>query len=113
PNLVATTWFNAGLRLHDVSDPSNPREVAWYLPPRGGDIEEYGSWVRGDSETVFIEWDRNLIWLGTHAGTYCLSSPALGRPVLEPRPIERWSVPHGNRGWDAGVASIPAVGERR
>jgi hypothetical protein len=29
-----------------------------------------------------------------------LSSPVLGRPVLEPRRIERWTVPHGNRGWD-------------
>jgi hypothetical protein len=101
PNLVATTWFNAGLRIHDISDPSNPREVAWFLPPRGGEMEEYLSWNRGDSETVFIEWDRNLIWFGTHAGTYCLSCPALGRPVLEPRPIERWTVPHGNRGWNS------------
>jgi hypothetical protein len=101
PNIVATTHFNAGLRITDISDPANPREVAWYLPPRGGDIEDYESWFRGDTETVFIEWDRNLIWVGTHAGTYCLSTPTLGRPVLQPRPIERWTVPHGNRGWDA------------
>jgi hypothetical protein len=100
PNLVATTWFNAGVRIHDISDPRNPREVAWYLPPRAGEMEDYNSWRRGDTESVFIEWDRNLIWVGTHSGTYCLSSPALGRPVLEPREIERWSVPHGNRGWN-------------
>jgi hypothetical protein len=49
---------------------------------------------------VFVEWDRNLIWLGTRTGTYCLSSPALGKPVLEPRKIEKWTVPHGNAGWD-------------
>ena len=100
PNLVATTHFNAGIRITDISDPTKPQEVAWYLPPRGGEIEEYHSWRRGDTETVFIEWDRNLIWVGTHAGTYCLSCPALGAPVLEPRPIQRWTVPHGNRGWD-------------
>jgi hypothetical protein len=100
PNLVATTWFNAGIRIHDISDPRNPQQVAWYLPPRAGEMEDYNSWRRGDTETVFIEWDRNLIWVGTHAGTYCLSSPVLGRPDLRPREIERWSLPHGNRGWN-------------
>lgn len=100
PNLVATTHFNAGIRITDISNPARPQELAWFLPPRGGEIEDYDSWRRGDTETVFIEWDRNLIWVGTHAGTYCLSCPALGSPVLEPRVIERWTVPHGNRGWN-------------
>jgi len=100
PNLVFTTHFNAGVRVTDISDPRSPREVAWYLPPRGGELEDYMSWRRGDTETVFVEWDRNLIWVGTHAGTYCLSSPVLGRPTMQPRAIERWTVPHGNRGWD-------------
>ncbi len=63
-------------------------------------MEEYDSWRRGDTETVFIEWDRNLLWVGTHACTYCLSCPAIGTPVLEPLVIDRWTVPHGNRGWD-------------
>jgi len=101
PNLVFTTHFNAGIRITDISDPTKPQEVAWYLPPRGGEMEEYNSWRRGDTETVFVEWDRNLIWVGTRVGTYCLSSPVLGEPVLEPRVIERWTVPHGNRGWDS------------
>ena len=101
PHIVATTHFNAGLRITDISDPTKPREVAWFLPPRGGEIENYDSWRRGDAETVFIEWDRNLIWFGTHAGNYCLSCPALGNPVLKAQKIERWTVPHGNRGWDA------------
>ena len=89
------------MRITDISDPSKPRELAWFLPPRGGEMEDYDSWRRGGSETVFIEWDRNLIWLGTHAGNYCLSCPALGEPVLKAQRIERWTVPHGNRGWDA------------
>lgn len=100
PNIIATTHFNAGLRITDISDPTKPREVAWFLPPRGGEMTDYDSWRRGDSETVFIEWDRNLIWLGTHAGNYCLSCPPLGAPDLNPRKVERWTVPHGNRGWD-------------
>jgi hypothetical protein len=30
--LVFMTWFNAGLRVYDTSDPYLPREIAWYLP---------------------------------------------------------------------------------
>jgi hypothetical protein len=52
------------------------------------------------SENVFIEWDRNLIWLSTHEGIYCVSSPALGTPVLEPRKISEWTARHLNAGWD-------------
>jgi len=101
PHIVATTHFNAGVRITDISDPTRPREVAWFLPPRGGEMADYDSWRRGDAETVFIEWDRNLIWFGTHAGTYCLSCPALGDPVLKAQKVERWTIPNGNRGWDA------------
>ncbi len=100
PEIVVTTHFNAGIRVYDISEPTAPREVAWFLPPRGGEMEDYDSWRRGDSETVFIEWDRNLIWLGTHHGSYCLSTPALGKPVLEPRKVANWTAPHLNRGWD-------------
>lgn len=30
--LVFMTWFNAGLRLYDTSDPYVPGEIAYYLP---------------------------------------------------------------------------------
>lgn len=30
--LVYLTWFNAGLRIYDISDPYLPREVGWFLP---------------------------------------------------------------------------------
>jgi hypothetical protein len=30
--LVYLTWFNAGLRVYDISDPYLPREVGWFLP---------------------------------------------------------------------------------
>jgi hypothetical protein len=100
PNIIAISWFSAGIRVFDISDPTAPREVAWFVPPRDGDINKYETWWRGTTENVFVEWDRNLIWIGTHEGTYCLSTPALGKPLVEPRKIERWSVPHCNVGWD-------------
>ncbi|HVB58910.1 MAG TPA: hypothetical protein VNE63_21090 [Candidatus Acidoferrales bacterium] len=100
PEIMAIAWFNAGVRIFDISNPTAPKEVAYFVPPRDGDINEYESWWRGTTEDVFVEWDRNLIWIGTHEGSYCLSCPALGKPVLEPRKIERWSIPHCNVGWD-------------
>lgn len=100
PEIVALACFNAGLRVYDISDPTQPREVAWFIPPRVSEIDNYQEWFRDGAETVFVEWDRNLIWLGAHAGTFCLSTPALGKPVLEPRRIEKWTVAHGNLGWD-------------
>jgi len=86
--------------VFDLSNPTAPREVGYFVPPHEGEIDNYESWWRGSTENVFVEWDRNLIWVGTHAATYCLSCPALGKPVLEPRKVERWTVPHCNAGWD-------------
>ncbi|PYR24309.1 MAG: hypothetical protein DMF92_22920 [Acidobacteria bacterium] len=105
PEIMAITWFNAGIRVFDLSNPLAPKEVAWFVPPRDGEIDKYESWWRGTSEDVFVEWDRNLIWLGTHEGSYCLSTPALGKPVLEPRKVQRWSVAHCNVGWDDQTAA--------
>jgi hypothetical protein len=33
PNLIYLTYFNAGLRVVDVSDATQPKEVAWFVPP--------------------------------------------------------------------------------
>ena len=110
PGFFACAWFAAGLRIFDVSNPAQPKEIAWYVPPRDGDMEKYLSWWRGTSEGTFVEWDRNLIWLGTHEGTYCLSCPALGKPVFEAKKIERWSTPHINVGWDDGASASVYLG---
>lgn len=100
PELFTCAWDVAGARVHDLSDPTMIKEVAWYVPARDGNIEEYSTWWRGTSEGAFVEWDRSLIWLSTHAGTYCLSTPALGKPVLEPMKIDHWTQPFLNAGWD-------------
>jgi len=103
PNIVAMSFFNAGVRIFDISDPTAPKEVAYFVPPHNGEMDDYESWWRGTSENVFVEWDRNLVWLGTHEGTYCLSCPALGKPVTEPTKVAKWTVPR-NTGWDDQTA---------
>jgi len=100
PNIVALSYLNAGVRLYDISDPTEPVEVAYFVPPRNGEMEDYMSWRRGTTEAVFIEWDRRLIWISTHSGLYCLSAKCVGEPNLEPMAVEQWTVPHVNRGWD-------------
>jgi hypothetical protein len=105
PAIVVIAWFNAGVRVFDISDPTAPKEVAWFVPPRDGDINKYETWWRGTTENVFVEFDRNLIWIGTHEGTYCLSCPALGRAVTEPTKVKNWSIPHCNVGWDDQTAT--------
>ena len=100
PEIFVCAWDVAGARIHDLSDPTRVKEVAWYVPARDGNIEEYSTWWRGTSESTFVEWDRNLIWLATNAGTYCLSTPVLGKPVLEPMKIDHWTLPFLNAGWD-------------
>lgn len=108
PEIVAMSYFNAGIRIYDISNPTEPKEVAYFVPPVQGEITgtdaNWESWRRGTSESVFVEWDRNLIWLATHEGTYCLSTPALGKPILEPRKVQKWTVPHVNVGWDDQTA---------
>ena len=110
PQIVAISFFNAGIRVFDISNPTAPKEIAWFVPPRDGDMNKFATWWRGTTENVFVEWDRNLIWIGTHEGTYCLSTPALGKPVLEPRKVEKWSVAHCNVGWDDQTPSAFYLG---
>ena len=100
-NIMVIAWFNAGVRVFDIANPTAPKEIAWFVPPRDGDIAKYETWWRGTTENVFVEWDRNLIWIGTHEGSYCLSCPALGKPITEPTKVTRWTVPPCNNGWDA------------
>lgn len=97
PDFIAYSYFNAGLRCYDIGNPYRPDEVAYFIPPQGGDLNRFGSWNR-TVDNVFIEWDRNLIYCAADTGLYVLSCPNLGKPTLDPMPITEWSLEKLNEG---------------
>jgi hypothetical protein len=73
-------FYNAGMQMFDVSDPVHPT-IAGYFVPRMVDPKvnlDFGDPTHG----VFIEWDRNLIWVMTNHGIYAVSSSLLGAPLF-------------------------------
>ena len=92
PSFTVYTYFNGGLQGFDLSDPAQPRISAWFVPRQAGRVASAESHERS-ADSVFVEWDRRLIWLGTNDGLYLLATPELGDPVLEPLPVARTASP--------------------
>ncbi len=97
PNFTCYAHFNAGVQCYDIRDPKNPRIVAYFIPPQGGELDKWNSYNR-TVDNVFIEWDRRIIWIGTDTGLYALEAPALGKPITGPMPVKEWSLPGLNAG---------------
>ena len=97
PNFTAYSFFNAGLQIFDISDPKDPRITGYFIPPQAGRWEEPDSHAR-DSEMLYVEWDRKLMWVGSLTGLYLVTSPLLGEPLLKPMAVEQWALPNMNEG---------------
>jgi hypothetical protein len=73
-NLVFLTYFNAGLRIYDISDERTPREVAFFLPPdpveRRGLLPATG--LVTQSEDVLVDNRRNIFVTDKNHGIYVL-----------------------------------------
>lgn len=86
PNIAVYPYFNAGVQLFDISDATKPKNIGYFVPPLGGkfglDLSSYNS----PTESVHVEWDRKLIWLFNTDGIYLLSTPALGKPLINGLP---------------------------
>jgi hypothetical protein len=56
PNTVYVTWFNAGLRVVDVSDPQQPKEVAYFVPdaPPGRSSIQFNDVLVGADGLVYV-----------------------------------------------------------
>ena len=63
-NIVLGTFFNAGVRAYDISDPYLPREVAWFVPPK----PEGSRVATAQVNDVFVD-DRGIVFaVDRHAG---------------------------------------------
>jgi len=87
--VVAYAFYNAGVQLFDVQDPLQPSIAAYYVP-RFPTPEEAPSYVTGNlGYGIYVEYDRNIVWLFTNYAIYALSSPVLGEPVYG-MPARSW-----------------------
>ncbi|WP_419255688.1 hypothetical protein ACN2C6_09240 [Caulobacter sp. ErkDOM-YI] len=87
--VVPYAFYNAGVQLFDVKDPTKPSIEAYYVPrfPTDAEMPDY---VKGNlGYGIYVEYDRNVVWLFTNHGFYALSSPLLGKPMLT-APAKAW-----------------------
>jgi hypothetical protein len=83
-NLIYIAYFNAGLRIFDISDPQTPREVGFFLPPERPDAPEHegahGSPINW-SEEVAVDTRGNIYLQEDKWGTFILRFKGTGQPA--------------------------------
>lgn len=81
-NTLFLSWYSDGVRVVDISQPSEPREVGAYVPP--GIPDPYG--INKPAPDVWgVALDGDLILLSdTNAGLYVLENPVLSSTFFVP-----------------------------
>ena len=97
PDFTCYAYFNAGMQMFDITDPEKPVISGYFIPPQTGSYDEPDSHCR-DVDAVFVEWDRNLIWVCSLTGMYLIVTPKLGVPTLRPMQVGEWTQPGLNDG---------------
>jgi hypothetical protein len=73
-DIVFLTYFNAGLRIYDISDERRPREVGYFVPPdpvvRRGPLPATG--LVTQSEDVLVDSRQNIFVSDKNHGIYVL-----------------------------------------
>jgi hypothetical protein len=80
--VVAYAFYNAGVQVFDVTDPMKAKIAAYYVPrfPTEAEAPDY---VTGNlAFGIYVEYDRNIVWLFTNYAIYALATPAIGEPVI-------------------------------
>lgn len=87
--VVAYAFYNGGVQIFDVKDPTKP-SIAGYFVPRFPTEAETGGQSQGNlTYGIFAEYDRNILWAFTNHGFYALSSPLIGKPSFK-APTKPW-----------------------
>lgn len=79
-------FYNAGVQIFDLKDPKKPTIGAYFVPKMSGEyLSNDGSGFETSEHSnpvhsIFVEWDRNLVWAFSNHGIYVLSTPLLGEP---------------------------------
>lgn len=69
-DLIFGTFFNGGLRVFDLKDPLQPREVAYFVPPK----PDNSPVATAQINDVYVDENRIVYCVDRHAGgLYCLS----------------------------------------
>jgi hypothetical protein len=66
--LVAISWFNAGVRVWDITDPFNPSEAAYYVPDTTANTDPRGGKIAIQTNNVEVD-ERGLIYTADRANT--------------------------------------------
>jgi hypothetical protein len=82
PDLALYSFGNAGVQLFDISDVRAPAQAGYFVPRMTDDLDNPRSYLV-PTESIFVEWDRRLVWAFTNSGMYLLTSPLLGEPRLD------------------------------
>ena len=73
-HLIYLTYFNAGLRIYDISAPTAPREAGYFMPPdpkeRRGVLPKQALTV--SSEDVLVDSRGNIFVTDKNLGLYVL-----------------------------------------
>jgi hypothetical protein len=81
PNITVYPFNNAGVQVFDIADSTDAKIVAYFVPTMTDDLNDPRSYSN-PVESIFVEWDRKLIWAFANSGIYLLTTPALGKPQL-------------------------------
>lgn len=83
------SYYNAGLQIFDLKDPLKPTIAGYFVPkmidPNRKTQDGQTLSIRAlpnPVHSIFVEWDRNLMWVFSNHGIYTVSSPLLGEPVF-------------------------------
>jgi hypothetical protein len=87
--IVSYAFYNAGVQIFDVKDPTKPVIAGYFVPRFPTDTETGGESQGNLTYGVYVEYDRNILWAFTNHGFYALSSPLLGKPMFK-TPDKPW-----------------------